>query len=376
MRLRTTLLHVAVLLTAACGGSTSATGSSDAGADGSHGNDASNGGDSGGGDASKDALGVDVIEPAEGACGGCNCGQPPTPNGNASPDEACAIASGNGALGSTSACETFCTALNDGGTGFYYCSLPTAYTSAYQAAVGDAGPYGDGGPDSGLRCPAWQADVVVQCGFMCTGRRTDGIPDHPGCDARELGDVFAARAYLEEVSVHAFDRMLRELRAHGAPPSLLRDARRARRDEVRHTAMMARLARRFGGEHRSPVAPDGARNGAVRPLRAIAIENAVEGCVRETYGAVVGLVEARASSDPAVRRAMASIAADECRHAELSWAVARWILPRLGHEERALVASAMRRAIDDLARTGDARAVAMLDAEVWNCGSGRPLAAA
>jgi hypothetical protein len=366
---------VAVLLTAACGGSTSATGSSDAGPDASRGSDASNG-DSGGGDGSKDALGVDVIEQPEGACGGCNCGQPATPNGNATPDEACAIASANGVPGTASACETFCTALNDGGTGFYYCSLPTAYTSAYQAALGDAGPYEDGGPDSGLRCPAWQGDVVVQCGFMCTGRRTEGIPEHPGCDAHALGDVFAARAYLEEVSVHAFDRMLRELRAHGAPPSLLRDARRARRDEVRHTAMMARLARRFGGEHRSPVAADRARNGAVRSLLAIAMENAVEGCVRETYGAVVGLVEARTSSDAVIRRAMASIAADECRHAELSWGVARWISPRLTPEERALVENAMREAIDDLARTGDARAVAMLDAEVWRDGAGRRLAAA
>jgi hypothetical protein len=65
----------------------------------------------------------------------------------------------------------------------------------------------------------------------------------------------------------------------------------------------------------------------VRPhgsLLAIALKNAVEGCVRETYGAVVNLVESRWSSDPEVRRAMWSIAENECRHAELARALARW----------------------------------------------------
>jgi len=348
MRLRTTLLQMAVLLTAGCGGSTAATGAPDAA-----GSDAA-----GGTDASKDGPGPDVGEPAEAACGGCNCGQPGTPTGNATPQQACGLAASFGGIssGSGTACDAFCASVNDGGNGGYYCTLPTAYIDAYGTVVADAGA------DAGLQCPPWSGSVVVQCGYECLGRRTDGIEDPRPCDDATLGDIFAGRSYLEEVSVHAFARLERELAAHGAPATLLREARRAKRDEIRHTAMMARLACRFGRTPRSPAAPVAT---PVRSLFAIAVENAVEGCVRETYGALVGLMEARGSSDAQVRRAMESIGADECRHAELSWAVAEWVAPRLTAAELADVKHAATQAVDELARVGDARVVAMLVQRVW-----------
>lgn len=86
-----------------------------------------------------------------------------------------------------------------------------------------------------------------------------------------------------------------------------------------------------------------------RTLLEVAIENAVEGCVRETYGAVQGLVEAQTSRDRGIRRAMKSIAADECRHAELAWAVHAWAMPRLNANERLLVERAMKGAIAQVA---------------------------
>ncbi|MGH7297352.1 MAG: hypothetical protein ACRELB_20610 [Polyangiaceae bacterium] len=91
----------------------------------------------------------------------------------------------------------------------------------------------------------------------------------------------------------------------------------------------------------------------------------MEGCIRETYGAVIGLVEARLSSDAAVRRAMESVGADECRHAELAWAVGEWLTPRLTAAEKAEVESAMRAAVAELARAGNPRVVAMLRDRVW-----------
>ena len=87
--------------------------------------------------------------------------------------------------------------------------------------------------------------------------------------------------------------------------------------------------------------------------------------MRETYGAVVGLVEAKQSRDASVRRAMQSIAPDECRHAELAWAISSWAMPRLTAEERAEVERAKRDAVERLAQEGDARTVALLDREVW-----------
>jgi hypothetical protein len=355
MRLRTSLLQIAVLLTAGCGGSTSAT----------HGEPDASGTDaSGGKDAAKDSPGIDVTEGPEAACGGCNCGEPANPSGNVTPQQACSLVASFPVptSGNSNACDAYCASINDAGGGVYFCTLPAAYVDAYTAAVGDGGAVGDAGGDAGPTCPSWSGSVLVQCGFECLGRRTDGIDDPARREGTRLGHAFAARAYLEEVSVHAFTRLERELEAHGAPAPLRREARRARRDEIRHTAMMARLARRFGGRPESPDAP-----GTVpaRSLLAIAVENAVEGCVRETYGAVVGLIEAGGSSDREVRRAMESIGADECRHAELAWAVAEWVMPRLTAEERAVVRQAARDAVADLARSGHARVVEMLDARVW-----------
>jgi hypothetical protein len=46
---------------------------------------------------------------------------------------------------------------------------------------------------------------------------------------------------------------------------------------------------------------------------------------------------------------MRSIAADECRHAELAWAVHAWARPRLTSHERRLIDEAMAAAIDAIA---------------------------
>jgi hypothetical protein len=371
MRLRTTLLHIAVLASAGCGGATAAdTSVTDAGKDAPPGAEA--GKDTGTGPETGAEAGVEAGVP-EGACGGCGCGSgPAVPSGSATPDEACAVA--QGIVGSNVAyaagCQSFCSKLNGGGGGAYVCTMPQDYVTAYENAQSDAGS--DGGVDAGPTCPAWSSDVIIGCSYNCTGRRTEGVACLDEYRDPTTGSILAERAYLEAVSVHAFDTLERELAAHGAPASLLRDVRRAWRDEVRHTAMMSRLARRFGGTPRPFEAPPAS---ATRSLLAIAVENAVEGCVRETYGAVVGLVEARMSRDPGVRRAMRSIAEDECRHAELAWAVARWMLPRLTPAERETVERAMQEAVAGLAREGDAGIVQLLAERVWKAEAGEALCA-
>jgi hypothetical protein len=82
----------------------------------------------------------------------------------------------------------------------------------------------------------------------------------------------------------------------------------------------------------------------------MAVENAVEGCVRETYGALVATWQARHARDAEVAAAMASIAADETRHAALSWALAEWIEPKLDARARRRVGRARARAVRDLYR--------------------------
>jgi hypothetical protein len=93
-----------------------------------------------------------------------------------------------------------------------------------------------------------------------------------------------------------------------------------------------------------------------RPLEAIAIENAVEGCVRETYGALVGAHQARAASDSAVRRIMKELSRDEIGHACLAWGVAEWAGTRLTPAERARVREARAEAVDQLRMEVDVEA--------------------
>jgi hypothetical protein len=295
------------------------------------------------------------------------------------PPAACAILAGDTLFDSTlwnnlffgATCETFCQQRNQtcpcaptGNTdlSFWRCSVPQDYVGAFQAARADSSVPADGTVDAGDACPAWSAPVLIQCEAPPVGRRTASAAAPGTGRPANVGEEFAARTYLEAVSVHAFAVLERELQAHGAPHSLRRGARRARRDEIRHTAMSARLSRRFGGRPRTFEAPAAA---PVRSLRDIAIENAVEGCVRETYGAVVGLVEARVSRDAQVRRAMQRIAVDECRHAELAWAVAAWLRSRLTEEDRVAVDRAMDAAIAELARGGVPSIVQRLRRRVW-----------
>jgi hypothetical protein len=90
------------------------------------------------------------------------------------------------------------------------------------------------------------------------------------------------------------------------------------------------------------------RGGRARPsrsLEAFAIENAVEGCVRECYGALVATRQAAHARDPGLAQASARIARDETRHAALAWRVARWVTPQLDPAARGRVARAARGAV-------------------------------
>lgn len=140
-------------------------------------------------------------------------------------------------------------------------------------------------------------------------------------------------AALEALSVVAFAELSRELAAFGAPPALLARVERARRDEARH----ARLARRLFGPSSVPRVRSPARS-----LLDVAITNAVEGCVRETFGAIVAKNLARDSAFHA------AVADDELAHAALAWDVHAWLMDRLDHRQRRKVLAARDRALLDL----------------------------
>jgi hypothetical protein len=176
------------------------------------------------------------------------------------------------------------------------------------------------------------------------GRRPVGLREPLRQACVTAGEYLARAATLEAASVAAFRRLAAELKTHGAPRRLIDAALAAAHDEVRHARVTARLARRLGAISEPPtIAATPARE-----LEAIARENAVEGCVRETYGALEGRFQALRAADPALRRAYRRIAEDELRHAALSWRVARWIEPRLSASAQRRVAAARRDAAQEL----------------------------
>jgi len=206
--------------------------------------------------------------------------------------------------------------------------------------IDDAYAPGDGGA------------ITILC-FPCFGgggRRPAGLlGTRSPSRASGTGAYLAELAYEEEASITAFERMRAELVCLAAPRALVAGAARAARDEVRHARTMTRLAERRGGR----VAGARVRRGRKRATWAIAAENAAEGCVKETYGALLARWQAAHAADGELRHAFTRIARDEARHAALSWALARWIEPKLDASQRTRVERARARALRTLAEGVD-----------------------
>jgi hypothetical protein len=186
--------------------------------------------------------------------------------------------------------------------------------------------------------------IIKPADMMCAiGRRPEGLAKAMS-GGEGIGAFFATAAHLEAASVVAFERLAEELRAHGAPDDLVRDALRAAKDEVRHARATKNVAERHGAKVEDVCVDER----PIRDLFAIAIENAVEGCVRETFGALVATYQAKKARDPMIARLMKQIAKDETRHADLAWRVAAWAQSLLDEEQRAYVVSMRTRAAAEL----------------------------
>lgn len=195
---------------------------------------------------------------------------------------------------------------------------------------------------------------------FCFGRRPAGLSVSAVCATdTELGAHFAEAARLEAASVFAFEQLARDLTRLGAPARLIAFARRSAREEIDHTHAMRALAQRFKAE----LAPVEITPEANRDALAIALENAIEGCVRETYGALMACYQADTAEDPEVRAIMARVFADETRHAQLAWEIAAWLEPQLCQRDRETVEAARSAAYAELlaelevALSGEARAL-------------------
>lgn len=185
----------------------------------------------------------------------------------------------------------------------------------------------------------------IDCGI---GRKPCGY--HAAPRRAGIAAFLANIAALEAASVTAFARLARALAHFAAPPRFIAAARRAIADELAHAALTAHLARRFGA---GVVAPPSIDAAPPPTLEALALDNAIEGEVGETLGALIATCQSRSALDPGVRAVFTQIAIDEARHAALAHQLAPWFQARLGLRARNAVARARQDAV--------ARAVARCD---------------
>jgi hypothetical protein len=157
-----------------------------------------------------------------------------------------------------------------------------------------------------------------------------GLPDgeHAGWRAMARG---------EHASVAAFAQLTLDLMALGAPLALLAEVAAAQADEVRHAALACDRAGVTADFAPFPFA------GPITPCAdpvAVAVAAVREGCLGETVSAWVAARDAAqaAGEDRAVLEA---VAADEARHAALSWKIVAWLL-RTHPEVRGPVVAALR----------------------------------
>ncbi len=174
------------------------------------------------------------------------------------------------------------------------------------------------------------------------GRRPAGLDVAPSAGwLVSVSEHLRAVAFMETAAIWAFDELCADLKRHGAPLDLQARAAQAREDEVANACIMHAELERRGLSAPTSVAP---------PSRALSLLelarlNATEGCVRETYGALLANHQGAYATDPALRRAFTRIARDEAEHAELSLDLATWLDTKLSAEERADVARAKEDAV-------------------------------
>ncbi len=183
--------------------------------------------------------------------------------------------------------------------------------------------------------------------FYCKGRRPLGHVEEVECTAEgegdELGTYLAGCAHLEAASVVAFTELAAQLAELGAPAGLIARCRTAAIEEARHAAVLGGFARARGATVTRPQ-----QQACEASLVAIALHNAVEGCVHEAWAAVGATWQAVHARDPELRAAFATIAVEEAGHAQLAWDLHTWLIGQLVEEERIAVLVAQRAAIAGL----------------------------
>jgi hypothetical protein len=290
------------------------------------------------------------------ACGGCTCPDQGSPVPFDVTFDLCQTTDAGGSDASSDAASDASDDAGDAGMCFATCDQ-ACVTLKPATVQGSSVVCVSTTPDAGSGTMTAHCETVVGA---CAGRKLDGLrAPSIACDD-PIGRWFAEAAWLEAASVGAFRRLGRELRAHGAPAHLIAATNAAARDEIGHARIMTRFAKKHGAI--VPKVDVDAMGMGIRDLESIARENAVEGCVGETYGAAFATWAAEHADHEDMRAACREIADDEMRHAALGWAIHAWASAKLDAGARARVGAARDEAVRALG--GDALATE-LQRELW-----------
>lgn len=201
-------------------------------------------------------------------------------------------------------------------------------------------------------------DLTIACSVEvvfdgCIGGRRSAALCSDGAIGRgsDVAQWLAAMAHEEAASVASFVRLGRRLHELRAPADLVARCRAAAIDEARHARIMRRWARAHGVEPARPRHDDA----GVASLETLAIENAIEGCVHESWAALELAWIARREAGTAKGPALAGIASDELGHAELAWAIDEWLRTQLEADACARVDAARTKAMHGLVARVQAR---------------------
>ncbi len=163
--------------------------------------------------------------------------------------------------------------------------------------------------------------------------------------AAALAAAWRADALDEHASVASFQRFGLELLACGAPPELVAAASHATIDEIAHARLCFGIAMLLDGRSVGPGALDCTGLQIRGDLAVAAVAAVREGCVGETLAAAQVGAAARLVQNAKVAEALARIAEDEARHAELAWQFVAWACEEGGETVRAAVAAAFAEAL-------------------------------
>lgn len=194
----------------------------------------------------------------------------------------------------------------------------------------------------------WNAandQVSISCTGMhtepgfCTGRRPQG---HHEVDpiVGSTGRWLAIHAHLERASVRAFRELADWLVSRGAPNELVARCRAAADDEVVHADLMTALAADEG----TAVPACEADAPADDPF-AVALHNAVEGCVHEAFAAIVARAQGHRAERAQLREVFGRIADDELAHGQLAWDLHVWLMGTLSPAQQREVERAQANAL-------------------------------